>query len=141
MSEKSYCGLLQKDNELDIKNIRNRVFTDEQNVDPEIDFDGQDPKAVQAIIYCDNKAVATGRMLEDGHIGRVAVLKEYRSLGFGSKIIEILQNHAIKNNYPRIYLGAQLHAESFYKKLGFERFGQEYIEANIKHIAMQRGLT
>lgn len=139
--EQIFCGAINQDNEKQIRHIRNSVFTYEQGVDPDIDFDGQDAIAIHTIIFVHNAAVATGRILKDGHIGRVAVLKPYRSFGLGTKVITALQEYASQNNYPRIYLGSQLHAEPFYTKLGFKRFGQQYTEANIDHISMQKYLA
>ncbi|UGA56230.1 GNAT family N-acetyltransferase [Vibrio sp. VB16] len=136
--KKIFCGALTKDNEKQIQLIRNTVFTSEQNVDPSIDFDGQDIVAIHTLIFVDNTPVATGRMLGDGHIGRVAVLKTHRGLGLGSQVIAALQQYAIENQYPRIYLGSQLHAEPFYTKLGFKPFGAQYTEANIEHISMEK---
>lgn len=139
--EKIVCSSLNQENAKHIQLVRNTVFTQEQNVDPTIDFDGQDNFAIHTVIYLNGSVVATGRILSDGHIGRVAVLKPYRSLGLGSKVILSLQEYATKNNYPHIYLGSQLHAEPFYTKLGFKRYGEQYTEANIEHIGMRKQLT
>ena len=61
-----------------IQQIRHTVFTVEQGVSPEIEIDGKDHDAIHALIYSNGLAVGTGRILKDGHIGRIAVLKEYR---------------------------------------------------------------
>ena len=68
-----------------IRNIRSSVFTEEQHINPDLDFDGQDRDAVHVLIIFNEKYVGTGRMLSDGHIGRLAVLKEYRGQGLGAK--------------------------------------------------------
>lgn len=52
-----------------ITSIRNSVFTVEQLVDSNIDFDGQDDGAIHVLIRRNNDYIATGRMLSDGHIG------------------------------------------------------------------------
>jgi predicted GNAT family N-acyltransferase len=124
-----------------IQLIRNTVFTNEQNVDPNIDFDGQDIEADHVLILINALPIATGRMLKDGHIGRVAVLAEHRGASIGTKVIEALENLALDADYPRIYLGAQLHAIPFYRKLGFSPFGEQYVEANIEHISMEKTLS
>ncbi|QBJ63695.1 GNAT family N-acetyltransferase [Pseudoalteromonas sp. DL-6] len=122
----------------EIKNIRSKVFTSEQNIDPNMDFDGQDHDAVHVLIRSDDKYVGTGRMLNDGHIGRLAVLKEYRGKGLGAEIIISLIKEARKNNLKRVYLGAQSHAITFYEKLGFSKHGKAYIEVNIEHVNMEK---
>lgn len=119
-----------------IRNIRNRVFTQEQGVDTAIDFDGLDGTAIQALAFYDEAAVGTGRMLPDGHIGRIAVLPEFRNLGTGTHIMQALINKARQDSLARVFLGAQMTAAPFYNKLGFKRCGDEYIEANIQHIPM-----
>ncbi len=118
--------------------IRRAVFTDEQQVDPAIDLDGQDADAVQLLVELDGWSVATGRMLADGRIGRLAVLAPARGLGIGAAMVEALVAIAGQAGYPRIYLGAQEHAIEFYRRLGFVPYGDPYIEANIPHQKMER---
>ena len=126
------------DQERDILAIRHRVFTVEQQVDASLDFDGLDGLATQALAYSDGIAIGTGRILTDGHIGRIAVLKEYRGKGVGSDIIQTLLNQAEKRGLPKVFLGAQVTAIPFYEKLGFSAAGENYMEANILHTPMER---
>jgi predicted GNAT family N-acyltransferase len=129
------------DNEANIRLIRSTVFSGEQNVDPAIDFDGNDLTAFHSLIFVDGKPAGTGRMLADGHLGRIAILNEYRGRGLGSNIIESLIQIAVANGYGRVYLGSQKHAIEFYEKLGFTPYGDEYVEANIEHISMEKALV
>jgi len=129
------------DNEINIRLIRNAVFSDEQQVDLAIDFDGNDLTAFHSLVFADGKPVGTGRMIDDGHIGRIAVLSEYRGKGLGSKIIESLIQKAVENGSSRVYLASQKHAIGFYTKLGFTPFGDEYVDANIEHIGMEKTLV
>lgn len=121
-----------------IKHIRKSVFTQEQNVPEDLDFEGKDPDAIHALVQDGNRYVGTGRMLSDGHIGRVAVLKKYRGMGFGKKIIIALIEEARRIGIRRVFLGAQLHAVDFYKKLEFSEYGQVFLDAEIEHIHMER---
>jgi predicted GNAT family N-acyltransferase len=127
--------------EANIRFIRNTVFSGDQGIDPELDFDGNDSEAVHAIAFVDGKAVGTGRLLDDGHIGRVAVLARYRGTGVGSAIIECLVAVAARNGYPRVYLGAQKQACKFYTKRGFTPYGDVYTEVNIEHLLMEKILV
>ena len=120
-----------------IRFIRNTVFICEQSIAPEIEFDELDDSAIHVLAY-DDVPIATGRMLSDGHIGRIAVLKEYRSQGIGMKIVESLIHQAVENKYDRVYLGAQKQAIKFYSKLGFTPYGSEFIQANIIHLSMEK---
>ena len=121
-----------------IKHIRKAVFTLEQNVPADLDFEGKYPDAVHALVQADNRYVGTGRILKDGHIGRVAVLKEYRGRGIGKNIIAALSKEANRLGIKRVFLGAQLHAVNFYKKLGFSEYGEVFHDAGIEHIHMEK---
>ncbi|OBT13407.1 GNAT family acetyltransferase [Vibrio sp. UCD-FRSSP16_10] len=121
----------------DIFFVRHCVFSLEQGIDTSLDFDGQDLEAVHAVVYAQNQPVATGRMLQDGHIGRVAVLDSYRGKGLGATTVNALVQQAKKQQFAKVYLGAQLHALDFYYKLGFSPFGERYFEAGIEHQSMQ----
>ncbi|MCG8688874.1 MAG: GNAT family N-acetyltransferase [Desulfobacterales bacterium] len=121
-----------------IQEIRYSVFCREQNVDPGLEQDGLDPDACHAIAYDGDTCIGTGRILADGHIGRVAVLKSYRGRGVGRMIVNNLVIQAVQQKMTRVYLGAQIHAVSFYESLGFTCYGSEYEEAGIQHIHMEK---
>ncbi|MGR6833744.1 GNAT family N-acetyltransferase [Aliivibrio wodanis] len=128
-------------NEQAIREVRDTVFIQEQSIDPDIEFDGLDESAVHAIVYSNAQPVGTGRILDDGHIGRIDILKAFRGQGLGSKIVLSLIDEAINQGYPRVYLGSQKHAIDFYTKLGFEPFGDEFMEAGISHLSMEKLLN
>ena len=120
----------------EIYQIRYAVFVEEQQIDKDLDFDGKDANATHILVYHDGAAIGTARMLEDGHIGRVAVLKPFRRIGVGSCAVNALIAVARQKNMERVYLGSQLHASYFYKKLGFKCFGEVFMEAGIEHVEM-----
>ena len=124
----------------EIRRIRREVFGKEQGVDVAVDFDGQDPLAIHVVLQHDGQIVATGRVLEDGHIGRLAVLKPYRRMGLGSAIVVALIEEAAQLGLSRVYLGAQTRAVEFYRKLDFTEYGEPFVEAGIDHIAMQKAI-
>lgn len=119
-----------------IRRIREAVFINEQGVAAELEFDGLDDKAVQVLVVKQGQYVGTGRMLDDGHIGRIAILPEARGQGLGAKIVQALVAEALRLNYPGVYLNAQTHALAFYFKLGFSLLGDEFMEAGIPHQSM-----
>ena len=122
----------------EIRSIRNDVFTAEQQIDEDVDFDGQDRDAVHVLVSYRSSYVGTGRMLTDGHIGRLAVLKDFRGRGLGAEAVRALIKEAENRGMDRVYLGAQKHALGFYEKLGFAAYGEPYVEANIEHVHMER---
>lgn len=124
----------------EIRRVRNSVFTNEQLIDEEIDFDGQDTDAVHVLVACQGKYVGTGRMLSDGRIGRLAVHKEYRGRGLGAKAVLALVKEAKRIGLKRVYLGAQKPAAGFYERMGFSVYGEPYTEVNIEHVHMERSV-
>jgi len=125
----------------DARAIRYDVFVVEQKVPVEIEWDEMDAQCVHALVF-DNqdRAVATGRLLPDGHIGRMAVRKSARGQGIGGLILEALIEEAKKRGDRAVALNAQTHAEPFYQRYGFVRDGEEFMEAGIPHIHMRREL-
>ena len=117
----------------DICAIRCEVFVGEQNVPEELE-------AKHVLAFVDGMPIGTGRILNDGHIGRVAVLKNYRGLGIGKLIMKELIKWAQDMNLEKIWLSSQWHAHSFYLDLGFVCVGEIYKEAGIDHIKMYRVL-
>ena len=121
--------------------IRFAVFVEEQRVPIEIEWDDQDVKSLHALAYSDaGDAIATGRLLPDGHIGRMAVLKQWRGKGVGGAILERLIGVARERGDQRIELFAQTHALAFYRAHGFVDHGEGFEEAGIPHQAMRRKL-
>ncbi|HIE78947.1 MAG TPA: GNAT family N-acetyltransferase [Candidatus Thioglobus sp.] len=124
----------------DICVIRYEVFINEQNVPEELEIDGLDGEAKHVLTFVDGVPMGTGRILSDGHIGRVAVLKNYRGLGIGKSIMKELIKCAQDMSLEKVWLSSQWHAHSFYLDLGFVCVGEVYKEAGIEHIKMFRVL-
>ena len=125
--------------------IRHSVFVDEQGVPEEEEIDEHDlPKAwsrsaVHVLGRLGHMPVVTARLLLDAppgqlpHIGRVAVLKEYRGRGYGRAIVETLHDEARRRGFPGVTLAAQLHAVPFYERLGYTARGEIFLDAGIEH--------
>jgi predicted GNAT family N-acyltransferase len=120
--------------------IRFAIFVGEQNVPADIELDDMDEKSLHAIAWDDGKAVGTGRLLPEGKIGRMAVVKEWRRRGVGAAILEALLAEARRRGHREIRLSAQLQAAEFYRAHGFVAEGKVYEEAGILHQAMRRKL-
>ena len=122
--------------------IRMEVFVLEQHVAPEQELDDMDAVSLHAVaIDARGRALGTGRLLPDGHVGRMAVMRDGRGGGVGSAILEVLIAEARGLGYHAVALHAQSHARGFYEKHGFIAEGDEFEEANIPHILMRLPLA
>ena len=120
-----------------LRQIRHKVFVEEQQVPQELDVDGLDPSATHWLAFnAKGQPVGTARLTADGHLGRLAVLKPYRNLGVGSAIMRQIIRFAAQQGIGTLALDAQVHAVPFYQGLGFAVSGKEYREAGIPHVAM-----
>jgi len=121
--------------------IRFGIFVGEQNVPPGIELDDKDAECLHAIAYDDAGApIGTGRLLPDGHIGRMAVVKEWRRRGIGAMILNALVDEARKRGHKEVVLSAQLQAAEFYREQGFVAEGKVYQDAGILHQDMRKAL-
>jgi len=122
-----------------IKNIRESVFIKEQKVPEELEWDSEDSTAMH--IIAKDKAgqiIATSRLLSNGHIGRMAVLKTYRRQGIGTDMLNKLLEKSKALGLNCVFLNAQTTAIGFYINSGFEVQGEEFMDAGIPHFRMNK---
>jgi predicted GNAT family N-acyltransferase len=121
-----------------VRAVREQVFVREQGVPVELEWDEFDPLSLHVLAEAVRQAVGTGRLLPDGHIGRMAVLASWRGQGVGSSLLETLLRLARQRGMRRVRLNAQSRAVAFYARHGFIAEGEEFIEAGIAHRSMWR---
>ena len=121
----------------DAKPIRMEVFVQEQNVPADLEMDDRDAACLHAVAYdAAGTPLGTGRLLPDGHIGRMAVLRSARGAGIGGAILKGLMEKARERGDQKVVLSAQTHAAEFYLAHGFAMAGDVFHEAGIPHIEM-----
>ena len=124
-----------------IRAIRETVFIREQAVPLELEWDGLDPSCAHVLAWNDHgEAIGTARMQENGTIGRMAVLKDWRGRGVGRALLQTLLDLAAKQGLTRVALSAQTHAVGFYERAGFRAIGQPFMDAGIPHRKMVKDL-
>jgi len=118
--------------------VRREVFIEEQQVPEDLEQDAFDPVS-QHVLALDRQAcpIGTGRLLPDGHLGRLAVLQAWRGCGIGKALMQRLLALASEQCFPVIELHAQVQALDFYAGLGFQVEGEEFMEAGIPHRTMR----
>lgn len=117
--------------------VRYAVFVEEQQVPLSMEMDSQDSSSLHVVAFDGCLPIGTGRLLSNAHIGRMAVLANYRGQGVGALILQKLMAMAYKRGERAVYLSAQLHALDFYARYGFEPYGDIYQDANIAHRMMR----
>lgn len=122
----------------DLRRIREAVFISEQAVPPELEWDGDDTDAVHFLAEESDFAIGTARLLPDGHIGRVSVLKDWRGMKVGDALMHAAIAEAERRGIMQQALSAQVHATAFYERLGFRVVSEEFLEAGIPHVDMLR---
>jgi len=121
----------------DAQAVRYTVFVLEQKIPAELEWDVMDTQCLHAVAYDEKQqAIGTGRLLPDGHIGRMAVLASARNSGVGADILRSLMEQAKLRGDQIVQLNAQQSAEPFYVREGFARDGEIFMEAGIAHICM-----
>lgn len=123
--------------------LRYEVFVKEMGISMEDEFILEEEKqAYSYIVYSKDVPVGTirYRIFENGiKLERITVKKEYRHQKIASQVITFLSDYiGMKYNPCRVYLHAMYHLKDFYTSLGFKIKGSPFMEANIKHIEVER---
>ena len=126
------------DKQTELTSVRRAVFIEEQNVPESIELDDRD-RCCHHVLACDKSdaPVGTARIDINGKIGRMAVLREYRGLGVGREMLRVIMDYGRANGIMCFHLSAQISAVGFYRRMGFETYGDEFEEAGITHINMR----
>ncbi|MHB1178633.1 MAG: GNAT family N-acetyltransferase [Daejeonella sp.] len=122
--------------------IRRKVFVDEQNCPPELEWEFEDESTHFLGLVNDTPAgAARWRLTNKGYkLERFAVLKEFRNAGMGKALVSAVLSD-LPEDAEYVYLNAQLPAMGLYEKFGFEKEGPQFEEAGIQHFKMVRSCT
>lgn len=124
-----------------IRDIRQQVFIEEQKVPSELEWDETDEIADHYLaVLPDNTPAGVARLFstleETGHIGRMAILPEYRGQGIGEALLRHLISES-SGRFSELRLSAQEHAVAFYQRAGFHLCSDVYDDAGIPHFDMR----
>ncbi len=145
--------------------VRDAVFVREQSVPAALERDSADPQCLHVLAHAaDGQPIGTARLVPpllavngcagsdaDGgdaglhataspRIGRMAVLREWRSRGVGEAMLAELTTLARNRGWRELMLHAQAAAIPFYTRLGYLPAGPRFMEAGIEHQSMRRKL-
>lgn len=119
--------------------IRTQVFVEEESVDQDDEYDGFDHLSTHYLAWFDNSPAGTARWRRLSTSGkfrleRFAVLQEFRRKGVGTALAKAMMSDIPDGRY--VFVHAQVHAVSFFEKMGFVSIGEVFEEAGIQHVEM-----
>lgn len=124
------------------KQVREIVFVQEQGIDASLEYDDLDDVCTHVVGLLDSEPVTTARLRPIdstvGKVERVATIQSARGRGYGKDIMNEVERVAKRQGLVELRLGAQLTALPFYEKLGYEAFGDEFLDADIPHRMMRK---
>jgi predicted GNAT family N-acyltransferase len=123
--------------------IRKDVFVTEQGFIDE--FDEYDTQAKHFVGYINDIPVATCRTffnpeVQSHVVGRIAVIREYRGKGLGNSIIKAAEDCIKEMGGKKAMLSAQVRVSDFYKKQGYMKQGDVFMDQDCPHIWMDKEL-
>lgn len=121
----------------DIISIRTAVFIEEQGFQNE--FDEIDKNCSHIVLYDKGKPIAVCRYFKENgnyHVGRVAIVKEYRGKHLGNYILQTAENEIKKDGGENIVVSAQVRVKDFYARNGYCETGEIYFDEYCEHINM-----
>lgn len=90
-----------------------------------------------------DRLVAYGCATPEGdraHVRQVVVEPEWRGIGVGALLMELIEKRLAARGFREIYLHARESAEGFYRRLGYVDRGERFQEVGIPHVAMYKRL-
>lgn len=122
--------------------VRATVFIHEQGIAPELEYDELDPACTHFVGTVEGEPVTTARLrpIGDGigKVERVATLSTARGNGYAKEIMLAIESVARASALRELKLGAQLTALPFYERLGYEAYGDDFLDADIPHRMMKK---
>lgn len=124
-----------------LRAIRESVFIIEQKVPKALEWDEKDEQALHVLAVANTGVgIGTGRISQQGQIGRMAVLSTWRNAGVDSALLVKLIQLASQHQIAPLFLNAQTKAIPFYQRHGFHCTGDKFMEAGIPHQRMEQNL-
>ena len=93
----------------------------------------EEPRVVGCVLFHPESA-HTGRLFQ------MAVEPSRQKTGLGAGLVRALETELVGRGFQEITLHARTHVAGFYEKLGYQRYGEPFVEVSIPHCYMRRRL-
>lgn len=113
------------------KKIREAVFIKEQGFNINDEYDENDVISWHVVLYWDDVPCATGRMYVKNsvyHIGRIAVLKQYRRRHLADLLMRLLLRRGLDMGAKKFAMTSQIYITHFYEKFGFKKVSENIVK-------------
>lgn len=126
--------------------LRYQVFVLEQGILPELEFDALDtPDRHYIVLFDGNLPVATARFQTINKTtlnpDRLCVAEKFRQQGLGKKLLVMLEKLGVAEGCETSLLSAEVSAQIFYEKLGYQVVSDIFEEDGISCVKMQKALA
>jgi len=121
--------------------LRYEVFCREQGVPERDERDGRDGEGVHLVAVANGRLVGTCRLVMVDRLAqfsRLAVARSARRQGIATALLDAADREARAAGARRIVLHAQTYARPLYERAGYRQCGPEFVEAGIRHVAMEK---
>lgn len=134
LSTVRYQQVSWPDSASELTALRHQVFVEEQGVPVELEIDEHDASAIHFAAWAPSgRLIATVRLVDAHHIGRLAVSADWRGRGVGVHLLQLAMDAAKASGATLVDLNAQVAALDFYQKRGFSEQSAVFDDAGIPH--------
>jgi predicted GNAT family N-acyltransferase len=142
LNQYQFHHLAWHDADREIMALREKVFIVEQRFNSETLFDHQDADCFHILVRDQNqKAVACGRLNQNGRIGRIAVAIEHRGQGIGTHLLNQLISIGERNKLDSLTLNTEMQLSRFYDQRQFQVDGPVYMKSGVPFQRMRMNLV
>ena len=124
--------------------IRHQVFVKEQKIFKDTDLDENDAQALYLIALIDGEIIGVVRVFPVGNDewvgGRLAVKKRFRGSSSGWRLVQAAVDLVKEYDCRKFTAMIQKENIGFFKKLGWQPFGELFVYHGKEHIAMEADL-
>lgn len=78
---------------------------------------------------------------QQAKLRQMAVDPRWRGTGCGRGLLEVVERELAQRGIRKILLHARLDAVGFYERLGYTKWGEEFQEISLPHVAMRKELA
>ena len=124
--------------------LRNEILRKPLGLSFEEDELQKEAENMHMAAYEDDRMLGCCMLVDEGdktvRLRQMAVVNDVQGKGIGRALMTFAENLARDRGYKRITMHARKNALGFYEKLGYKKYGAEFMEITIPHYVMEKEL-